>query len=1138
MKLGLFFIFFLHQTSAVLELTDHSNAILGANALIPCTFNVGNLPIKTEFLAIIWYFQGKEILNYDDIVKTSHPRVSLNINKLTDGIASLLLSNVTISDSGIYKCSVIYSPEKKETEVMFDVHAIPKIIITNNVVIQNKESFLNSTITGFYPIDIDIKWLRDKEVLESVTHYTPQRHYDGTYSVKSSVIITPTKENEKQTYSIRVLHTSLHDSIQKDFQLVYGDPPRVRISYEVINGNTDYILRCLATGFYPAAINITWIRDGEVLQKSLLGKLGQNQNGTYNVESSVTMTKCPKEQILSCRVQHASLKKPLQENFILMKRDEDDKPIAVIVVCCVLGAVVLAGVVVLWIKHCQKKALQRFTLSDINGPQKLIDGEEVTLCCTCTGCTGDMHVMWLEDRIDHVCEIAHTQSQDKEESENLLGSPYLVTSNHEEPNNLSSSLRFIPSIEKHRHVTFICRFICGGKVKEKQFVCNTIYAKPQMLEPVKSSLCPSGEILYSLNLQRFYPKNINISWIRRAGDFNKTISAKKTFEENPNGTFNVCSEVKISEDHMKDPSFSVQATWEHESLDTAGSETLAIKDFIWKPKVEEIRTPLMLHETPVTLQCKISRYFPDALTVIWLKREEGSQELTEVTRPDIKSHRDQDKTYSCTASLTVTPTLSTDQGAEYICRVQHPTLVQPIERSTGKLTVMAKPQILEPVKPIISASGEILYRLKLQRFYPKAINISWTSGVGDSHKTKSSEIFDENPDTTFNVCSEVRIPGDHFRDKSFSVLVTCKHKSMDKPETTKLSIKDSDFIWKPKVEEIQTPLMLHKTPVTLQCKISRYFPDALTVRWLRREEGSQELTEVTDRPDIKSHRDQDNTYSCTTSLTVTPTLSTDQGAEYICRVLHPTLVQPIERSTGKLIVMAKPQAMEPIKIESGASSRVKFSLNLQRFHPNEIEIKWKHGDCLQHFKESEKKIINTDETFSALSECNFPGHLFNDPTYKIAVIWNHVTIDNPESRELSVRDFPWKPELQDIIVPRLEANKKATIKCNISNYFPDNLTADWLIKETGSDVESALPDGYHVSVREKHTQEDGTLTCQTCVTFTPNTKKAQIVEFICRVNHPTLEKPKERRTRPLIIGGSNLTEDEFKVNVAKSQNQI
>ncbi|XP_053550990.1 uncharacterized protein LOC128642298 isoform X2 [Bombina bombina] len=317
---------------------------------------------------------------------------------------------------------------------------------------------------------------------------------------------------------------------------------------------------------------------------------------------------------------------------------------------------------------------------------------------------------------------------------------------------------------------------------------------------------------------------------------------------------------------------------------------------------------------------------------------------------------------------------------------------------------MGKPQILEPVKSSLSPYGEILYSLTLQKFYPTNINISWTRKAGNLHKTiPAIEKKQKNTDGTLNVCSEVKIPEDHMKDPSFSVQATWEHESLDTAGSKTLAIKD--FIWKPKVEEIKTSLMLHKTPFTLQCNISQYFPDALTVIWLRREEGSQEVTAVTDRPDIKSHRDQDNTYSCTTSLTVTPTLSTDQGAEYICRVQHPTLVQSIERSTGNLIVMAKPQFMESIKYNTD-SSQVIFSLNLRRFHPKEIEILWKHGDKLQ-YQEKDKITItqNSDQTFDAVSECCCPKQILDDPTYKINVTWNHVTLDNPETKILKIKDL-------------------------------------------------------------------------------------------------------------------------------------
>lgn len=109
------------------------------------------------------------------------------------------------------------------------------------------------------------------------------------------------------------------------------------------------------------------------------------------------------------------------------------------------------------------------------------------------------------------------------------------------------------------------------------------------------------------------------------------------------------------------------------------------------------------------------------------------------------------------------------------------------------------------------------------------------------------------------------------------------------------------------VEEIQTPNIFHDTPVTLQCHISEYFPDDITVKWLRKSQN-QEICEETDNmvsKTITPRRGDDNTYSCTARLIISPILSVHQGAEYICRVDHPSLEKPIEKKTEKLIVMGK-----------------------------------------------------------------------------------------------------------------------------------------------------------------------------------------------------------------------------------------
>uniref|UniRef100_A0A8C5PZW6 Ig-like domain-containing protein n=1 Tax=Leptobrachium leishanense TaxID=445787 RepID=A0A8C5PZW6_9ANUR len=92
-------------------------ARMGSDALIPCTFTVDKPPVDPKYFAVFWYFKGNEILSYNDVVETKDPRFSLNTDSSLNGDASLSVSRVMMSDKGVYKCSIIYSPERKEKEV-------------------------------------------------------------------------------------------------------------------------------------------------------------------------------------------------------------------------------------------------------------------------------------------------------------------------------------------------------------------------------------------------------------------------------------------------------------------------------------------------------------------------------------------------------------------------------------------------------------------------------------------------------------------------------------------------------------------------------------------------------------------------------------------------------------------------------------------------------------------------------------------------------------------------------------------------------------------------------------------------------------------------------------------------------------
>ncbi|XP_077305913.1 uncharacterized protein LOC143925177 [Lithobates pipiens] len=803
--LGILILLSLHQTYAGLDVFAPSpqRAFVTNDAVLNCTFLLDKQSLDLNFLAVLWSFQEKVILRYDNKgFFTQDPRMSLNVESLGDGYASLHISNVTVYHRGTYKCTVVYSPESKEKEIVFEPLARPVLSILRN---------------------------------------------------------------------------------------------------------TKNTLTCKATGFFPPEIQFTWYRDGEVLKDQLMEKPQEYENGTYQVTSTVTITPTDDDQNkISCKVQHDSLQEPFQENFQLIYEDTSSHVITL--VCIILvGMIISVGIGIFWWRRkYRKKDMGTFTVMDIlPNPTKLIAGEETSLYCRATNCPENTSVTWLEKRRGQVYEIPEYHGGDKEEEERLMDTQYGVISCRDGPN-FTSSLKFRPNVTKHKDVTFICRYSCGEEKKEKTFHCKSIYAKPQLLQPVSRSLIVPGELKYLITLEKFYPKNITIRWAHGVGDPQQALPSTETFTDIPDGTYNVCSEVRIPEELLKDPESKVRVSWEHETLENLGYKDLFLRgsEYPWMPEVEEIQTPIVLHDTPATLQYRISNYFPNTITVTWLRKSKN-QEICETDKNTTTPRREADNTYSCTASLTITPTLSVHQGAEYICRVDHPSLERPIER-TKKLIVRAKPQMEKPIKITMGGSSRVLFTLNLQKFYPENIEIEWRCECKDE---KIKMTWDNNSkkckDLTHGVTSVGSIPMKVFDDLQTKVSVTWKHDSMEEPETRTLTIRD--LPWCPKVGEIKIPkLEEDKKESCLTCDISGYFPDHLKVIWFKKEPGTDlqanmaPVSKDTYKVSNEKKEQKDKTFSNKSSLTFTPSYGRDQGAEFICRVEHPTLEHPIERRTGPI----------------------------------------------------------------------------------------------------------------------------------------------------------------------------------------------------------------------------------------------
>ncbi|OCT57536.1 hypothetical protein XELAEV_18003414mg [Xenopus laevis] len=323
--LGILCLFLQHQTGAALEVFAPSPQISakGSNILIQCTFHVRTLPANPKFLTIKWDLYGRRILTYDNGVSTTDPRFSLNLYTASLGEASLSVSNTQVSDGGRYTCTVTYGTEQQETQIILEIQAPPQITITNKVVSENKESVLRASITGFYPQDLDVKWLRDGEILPGVTVNKSQRDPDGTHSTTSTVTIVPTKENRNQIFSVRVQHFSLTVPLQEDFQLIYGVAPSIHIIHEPFYVNKEQTLMCRVWGYYPESIAVSWLVNGSHVEASEIKRINSSA-----LESSYQFLPTAESQgmEISCVVEHQALTQPLVETLKVQLTDTKGFP--------------------------------------------------------------------------------------------------------------------------------------------------------------------------------------------------------------------------------------------------------------------------------------------------------------------------------------------------------------------------------------------------------------------------------------------------------------------------------------------------------------------------------------------------------------------------------------------------------------------------------------------------------------------------------------------------------------------------------------------------------------------------------------------------------------------------------------------
>uniref|UniRef100_A0A1B8Y2P4 Ig-like domain-containing protein n=2 Tax=Xenopus tropicalis TaxID=8364 RepID=A0A1B8Y2P4_XENTR len=117
-------------------------------------------------------------------------------------------------------------------------------------------------------------------------------------------------------------------------------------------------------------------------------------------------------------------------------------------------------------------------------------------------------------------------------------------------------------------------------------------------------------------------------------------------------------------------------------------------------------------------------------------------------------------------------------------------------------------------------------------------------------------------------------------------------------------------------EIIKPDTLIHGKEGRFQCKIWGYFPLCLELRWFRIEVGVREriplFTSEKYFLTMEPERQSDGTFCGTALLIVSVDSATEQGVQFICQVRHPSLGEPLERSTGALSVTVNSAEPRPL----------------------------------------------------------------------------------------------------------------------------------------------------------------------------------------------------------------------------------
>ncbi|XP_075694341.1 natural cytotoxicity triggering receptor 3 ligand 1 isoform X2 [Rhinoderma darwinii] len=460
-------------------------------------------------------------------------------------------------------------------------------------------------------------------------------------------------------------------------------------------------------------------------------------------------------------------------------------------------------------------------------------------------------------------------------------------------------------------------------------------------------------------------------------------------------------------------------------------------------------------------------------------------------------------TSSCQCSVHITPSVSTDNGAELSVHVLHPALAAEVCQQKTLQVIGVSPTLFKIVRPAhVTHAEPTTLTCPIIGFKPKTLYITWLKKDQRNQQTqlvtwKSNDGTDirddihnvtenEQDDKSYGFLSAITIRPSVREDDGVLYICRTYHPATEHQAEQELVLKVTAVPVMDPIKKAQNKIYMGDI-MNLSCKIHSFYPSPIEVTWLA-EDGRSLPSVITDLL-----LDQTGLYHVTSSMNYSPTLK-DLQKKFTCEVKHQSTGVPRTATWRLEDIVSMPEVSE-ICCSPVCDEKVTLSCDVRDLYPKEFTFQWYKGII---------QIPGHIETFQEDSESGtFQGSVAltvaadrgcHDEEFRMEMI--HCGKPIERKFRMCLEAFAGLPVLGDISSdpsnPRY--GQAVILRCKVTNASPEDIEVKWLKSE------KPVPNGGEKRIPES----DGSITCSLQITATAldYTKP-----YSCCVTHKNMKEP-------------------------------